>query len=521
MYLGALSRQYGAALVTDGQGIAPAAVDDAAATRGSRFAALSIAIPFAICALLLFIFVPWAQNADDLLPTMVSLQKLTVYFWGQNRFANLLPLLTVWIRSPVLNAEAQLVLRVAFGLLAPAFFSGLFYRRWTDVLCATLAADCLVLIAASPAFIHETYIVATPYGTALACAAIGMALVREEGQGASSWRLALTGLVGVLLMLTAYLVNFSLWMTSVPLIGSLALLVPTPERTRLLLLNAMMALAGFSAPMVLAPAYQTRLTLVAPLSGFAPFAAAVWAGTGWVFLGCVAVPVAAACLMTTVRRGWFVRFNGLIALSTVALFAAAASSTHVALNDYHMRYFVPALIGLMAAGGIGCWEVARTFLTRSAWRTIAVLSVALILAGVRLAGSGGATPDIIKPDEAAPARAVAARVAALGLDGIAGNYWHVWPAVFAAEQLRHETGGTRPDIMGITQRGEARRDIFLARLAAKGSLRLACIDFAMERCLEEVRVVMDPPPTRIHEFAPSEPLPLGRTLRFVEIAPEN
>ena len=65
---------------------------------------------------------------------------------------------------------------------------------------------------------------------------------------------------------------------------------------------------------------------------------------------------------------------------------------------------------------------------------------------------------------------------------------------------------------------ETGRDaLFLARLSAKGRLRLACIDFPVERCLEEVNIVMNPPALHVREFAPEEQIPGGRTLRFVEI----
>ena len=82
-----------------------------------------LVILFAVAVLLVPTFVPWGQNADDLLPALISTQKLTFYFWGQDRFANLLPALTMWIGAPARNAEGQVVLRIVTGLVAPAFFA--------------------------------------------------------------------------------------------------------------------------------------------------------------------------------------------------------------------------------------------------------------------------------------------------------------------------------------------------------------------------------------------------------------
>ena len=48
---------------------------------------------------------PLGQNADGILETIISLQRVTLFFWDQNRFANIVHLLASGIRSPVLNAD--------------------------------------------------------------------------------------------------------------------------------------------------------------------------------------------------------------------------------------------------------------------------------------------------------------------------------------------------------------------------------------------------------------------------------
>ena len=110
-----------------------------------------------------------------------------------------------------------------------------------------------------------------------------------------------------------------------------------------------------------------------------------------------------------------------------------------------------------------------------------------------------------------------ARYVALSLDGIAGSYWDVWPSVFAAEQYHNDSGWSGPDVLGVTQRGGARRDVFIARLLSRGQLRLACIDLAPDACLTATEEAMKVPGLQMRAFGTPEPIGEGRTLYYVEI----
>ena len=51
---------------------------------------------------------PAHLNADVLLQSVMSLQRVTLFYWGQNRLMNFLPLLLQGIRDPQLNLYALL-----------------------------------------------------------------------------------------------------------------------------------------------------------------------------------------------------------------------------------------------------------------------------------------------------------------------------------------------------------------------------------------------------------------------------
>ena len=59
------------------------------------------------------------QHADSLLTVLISTQRWTPFFWGQDRFGMLVPLLAMPLRHPLANLLAQGWLMSTAALLAP------------------------------------------------------------------------------------------------------------------------------------------------------------------------------------------------------------------------------------------------------------------------------------------------------------------------------------------------------------------------------------------------------------------
>jgi hypothetical protein len=502
---------------------------DTVLTAFDSAGALLIAGLFAACVLLVLSFVPWEQNSDDLLPAIMSLQKITLYYWEQNRFGNLLPALVAWIANPTQNAYAQIVLRVVAGMVAPVFFTAMMFHRSSDVWRAALAADCLILLAASPSLLHETFIVATPYGTSLACGGLGILAVRRAAHVSEQWHRGALMMIGALALLAACIVNYALAMVAIPMLAILAVLLPSVTRTQLLVMACGAAFIALLLPVAFAPQYPTSLALRLSWDALGLYLAAIWTCAGWNFLLAVGVPLALVSLLYrygSVRRSGkpFVVLLLASVVTAVVTFVIAASSEHVMLNSYNPRYFVPSFLMFLALGGLGIWQSLRLIMpTRLVREATFVMLAVLMLMGAhgRLAASGGTTNDIIGWGRADMARTVAARYVALSLDGIAGSYWDVWPSVFAAEQYHNDSGWSGPDVLGVTQRGGARRDVFIARLLSRGRLRLACIDLAPEGCLTATDEAMKVPGLQMRAFGAAEPIGEGHTLYYIEILPRG
>src|SRR5262245_15413960 len=58
------------------------------------------------------------QHGDSLMPVLVSLQRWTPYFWEQDRYGMLIPLLARPVTNPFANLLFQGFLNVTFGLAA-------------------------------------------------------------------------------------------------------------------------------------------------------------------------------------------------------------------------------------------------------------------------------------------------------------------------------------------------------------------------------------------------------------------
>jgi hypothetical protein len=485
---------------------------------------LQIAGCFTIALLLLAKFVPLQLDGDEIVLSIMSIQKLTVYYWAQDRYGNLAPLLTVWIQHPIYNAYAQLFIRLVAGLTAPLFYCALLFRRPVDVWCATLLSSGLLLLVGSVETLLFTYVQANPYSTSLACAGLASMALRRQPAGFGRTLAIFLGAIGVLI---AYIVNFGLVIVALPLVGLFAMLLPSAGMIRLLVIHVLAAVVSYLLPGIAAPEYHTDLGLAPSLHNIAHYAAVIWNSTRWPFVLAVLLPFAALVICLARSGRWqMLRLFGTLNAAMLGIatlyFVLVASSRWLVANEFLPRYFVPGYLLLMSVAGSSLWLITRVSLRRRAVRDVvfAGLATMLLLAVyTRLHARGISNQDLIAPGKAEIAREVAARYVALSLDGIVGGYWDVWPAVLMAEQYHYDNGYAGPHVFGVTIRGGVRREEFAARLAAQGRLRLACIDLAPAECNASTAAEMGLPGLRFSEFLPMERLAGDHRLWFVEIMP--
>jgi len=413
------------------------------------------------------------EHADSILPVLVSLQRWTPFYWDQERYGMLVPLLALPVRDPLWNLLLQRGLLVLAGLAAVLLLArhALAGREWR--LAGLLGAALLLALAPGPwAF---EYLGDQPYGLSLALALAGLAWA-EPGQGpGDADRRAGAGTIagGLALVLLAHWVNAAAGLLLLPLAFARAA-VDWLEGGRAAVLRERLAVeagllaAGLAAGQAMLRLYPVLsghpLRLDARLlpsaewpSAWAALSRSAWEGAGpawgaalaaaaglglsFLWLGAAREPGAPHPRLALLRAGALVAAALAYALLTGGL-------RWVAENRFHWRYVAPSVLLVhLAAVSLLAEPLARARrLARPAlWAAAALVPAAALLA------AGAPSLARARADLDRAAGAWTADVLAARCDLVAGDYWSVWPAVWHATLVARERGD--PAVLyGITHR---------------------------------------------------------------------
>ena len=118
------------------------------------------------------------EQADSIVPVLVSLQRWTLFYWDQERYGMLVPLLALPVRDPLWNLLLQRGLLVLAGLAAVVLLARHVLARRDWRVAGALAAAAL--LAAPPEAWRFEYLGDQPYGLSLALALSGARLRRAD-----------------------------------------------------------------------------------------------------------------------------------------------------------------------------------------------------------------------------------------------------------------------------------------------------------------------------------------------------
>jgi hypothetical protein len=395
------------------------------------------------------------ENGDSIVPVLVSLQRWTPFYWDQERFGMLVPLLALPVRDPLWNLLLQRGLMILAGLAAVVLLCRhlLAERDWP--LTGAAAAATLLVLAPEPW--RFEYLGNQPYGLSLALTLAGLAFAEPMASGARRSRCRLA--VGLLLVLLAHWVNPA---TGV-LVGLLALARALEDRftepaeargairDRFLVDAGLLAigLASGQLSIVLYPVLTGQPLRLAV--GFLPpgrwpsawseMVARAWGeagGWGPALLAGVALGAALTVLPSSrsFRRDALVRAATLLgAAAAYAAFVGALA--WVAENHHHPRYLAPAAVLLhLAVISLLAEPLARA--ARASRPAFAAALLALPLAALAVGGA----PSLarVRADLDAVAGRLTEDVLAARCQLVAGDYWSVWPAVWHASLVARERG---------------------------------------------------------------------------------
>jgi hypothetical protein len=417
-----------------------------------------------------------SHHADSLVPVLTGLTAWTPFFWGQDRFGMLIPLLALPVREPFAHLLLQGFLVIGLSvwgllLLVRALLPQTF--PWT----APAALLVVLLLLLAPPDQRFNILWVQPYTLSFALGLSAVELLRQAGA------LRLAG--AALLFLAATWVNVSVGLLVAPLVVFRALFVDSGRsglaRWRFLVLNCALLAAATYASVKFSQAVALPHTPVETLPSAVWKTAATelflsaWTNAdirSWVFVALALATVGLVSLLAPrVRaraRPALLAAAGLALTATVP-FAAAATSRWVAVNNYSLRYLTPPLLLLEAAccllATLPLLALPLDFRAPVSWTSAAATGLAVLF-------------SVGPPSREAVLHAFESRWGGAARDVIAarathvtGDYWKVWPTVFYADWLLGPAG--RHDWpYGITDRSIATLD----RARAVPHPRVAALD---------------------------------------------
>lgn len=450
---------------------------------------LKILVVFGIVALTVNRYAQTGVNADFAINSVMSLQNITLFYWGQNRLANALPLMAGFIRNPAANFYATLYLSSAvhFTLvflaahLSVRLVAGRDRDPFADLYVFLLICLAQLIVQRHQEFIFIAGHIEYPLSAALLLLAF-LGAISDGLRPLYFWPLMLSCIV------IATGVNFSVVLAALAL-ASGHLLVERRFSIRISALLIVSVLATFGwleiSRMVGGATYSRFDIHNIPLAVKRVTVDLLRTFDMWRYLLVLAVMIAATFILSRFAHGRVIPNKTRIVYVSVLLFLFCvfwlvlfAAHDWIRINDYSYRYFTYVIYALFFYIAI-----AASILVCKAGETLR--------AGIGGSAAVALTVILWSPFVALHDYRLFREVEAHNPDhyGLyAGNYWQVWPAV-----LRSMIAGHRS--FGLAGRGEGNRaavQAFVdAQLSENGSATLLCIDESPDYCLKQVSQILD------------------------------
>jgi hypothetical protein len=375
------------------------------------------------------------HHSDSLIPVLVSVQHWTPFYWGQDRFGMLLPLVARPVRDPVANMVVQGWLSTAAALFAPYLVLRFLLGGRGVWFAAASLANVAVLVSV-PSGVQFDWFVTQPYALGI-CLAFGGLLIAQGN--------ARRQVVGMAFMSLAHWVNLLTFLIVLPFI-----VWRRPDRA----VMARITVVGLAAGVLVLLVFGGSEPPVRPFVDIRSWPAAWWAlidnmqailrRDGWALIP-LALGAVVTALMWTLLGPPLRRAIGTAVFSSVWYCLVVGTLEWVHANGFNARYLYPSLLMLALAVAVGIADL----LVRKLPRRDVLLSAVLIVAAVSVyvpsslnalrremnAKFGGMTTDVVNA----------------GVTVIAGDYWTVWPAVFHANAATFRLTG-RCSVYGLTLR---------------------------------------------------------------------
>jgi hypothetical protein len=427
------------------------------------------------------------HNSDSIVPVMMSLWRWTPYYWEQDRFGMLVPLLTIPFKSPLANLLAQSAIN-AFCGLATFFLCARYVVRRAWLVTGAVSACIFLLFATERArFLYLG--LQQPYGVGMFLGLGGLLLLENS----ESSRL-LPVSFSFICLLAASWVDGAVIFVLLPLILFRWLFERDARENARGTENVIVSPGGRRSSLQklvqLAKSFVERgsgLAVLLVLSSFAvtfvysgmvsrsvaygewPYAPvrpwnwpAVWFQFGKYFWLdylkqlwgiALAALLAVGVIVRLPQRGKIRGLNPSAAsllASSVVSFLLIGSLSHIQDMTFDPRFGLQSMVLLQV--GAAAWAVLpiQALLGVNGRRALVAASMCLFL-GAPLCLYGWPSLAKVRGDLDSTLGQYTPEILQSGATQIVGDYWNVWPATFHANMTLYEMGSNRK-IWGVTVR---------------------------------------------------------------------
>ncbi|WP_449431662.1 hypothetical protein [Pseudomonas putida] len=439
------------------------------------------------------------QDADGVLTALMSTDKLTWYFWGQDRLLNTLPALA----SPVTNVEAnlhfQVFLRGFFAYLGPIGILIFFTRSLRFLTISTAIANLVLVVCLSRYGQFNLYVQHNMFGTSLVLFAIGYVLTY------SALPKPLAYLCSLLVCCLTYATNYALLIYTVPFLSLLALVRPGQRKDYIffLAINCLgILIAHFHSKLFgdTATSFGISPSFEAVLSALAIIYDNLNAGWAVLFFF-----VSLVCLSLSKTK----EIMPFLAAGAVAcgMIILLASTEWLKINLYNIRYFITSEIILASLCG---YAMTCVLLEAKIGNLKAFLLCATPLLASVFTSLGGFNKDY-KELVGAPWRANSIAIANIAVNEkarvVAGGFWDVWPVIYEIQRIEDGRNEVEfPQVFGGAYRGYPLASSFLEATKGKGNQVGLCFLNTGDECLNEMKAQLRLPAETVLKLHSATPL---------------
>jgi len=409
------------------------------------------------------------HHGDTILSALISLYHWTPFYWDQNRFGMLIPLLAIPCRNPFWNLLFQCGVSLFAGLGALMLFVRYVAGDSNWPLAAMIAA--LAAVAAGPhSPLFEAFLPDQVYPPGLATLLLGLLLLSRARAPLDRRLSSARRSAGAALIVIAYWVNMATPLLAVPLMLLRRAFVerrsspggkPDPFFDRhlipLIVLFASLTLVYWAFARF-GPLPGTSLNPL-PVSRWPH---AWWALTREAWDVWSSTPPSAALLPPALvgvvliaapsrreQAGRALRGAAALICCSLVYFFEVGISRWVQWNEFNVRYLFPSFMMFHAALAILSAVAAAALLGRWVEPVVRLGSLPLLCAGA-LWAFGGPSLARVRADLDQTLGQRTPDVLEARCTHIAGYYWTVWPAVFHANWKLYEAG-EHTVIIGVSE----------------------------------------------------------------------